>query len=42
MRFLITGEEFGPAEALRTGLVQEVVAAGQHVERARELERVAG
>jgi enoyl-CoA hydratase/carnithine racemase len=34
MRFLLTAEEFGAAEALRIGLVQEVVPAGQHVERA--------
>jgi enoyl-CoA hydratase/carnithine racemase len=37
MRFLLTAEEFGAAEALRIGLVQEVVPAGKHVERAREL-----
>lgn len=37
MRFLLTGEELGAAEALRIGLVQEVVAAGKHVERAREI-----
>ncbi len=37
MRFLLTAEEFGAAEALRIGLVQEVVAAGQHVTRARAL-----
>jgi len=37
MRFLLTGEEFGAAEALRIGLVQEVVPAGKHVERARAL-----
>ena len=35
MRFLLTAEEFGAAEALRIGLVQEVVPAGSHVERAR-------
>ena len=35
MRFLLTAEEFGAAEALRIGLVQEVVAHGKHVERAR-------
>ena len=35
MRFLLTGEEFGAAEALRIGLVQEVVPAGQQVERAQ-------
>ena len=34
MRFLLTGEEFGAAEALRIGLVQEVVEPGQHVARA--------
>jgi enoyl-CoA hydratase len=34
MRFLLTAEEFGAAEALRIGLVQEVVPAGEHVERA--------
>src|SRR5450432_2177407 len=37
MRFLLTGEEFGAAEALRIGLVQEVVPPGKHVERARAL-----
>ena len=37
MRFLLTAEEFGAAEALRIGLVQEVVPAGQHVERATEV-----
>jgi enoyl-CoA hydratase len=37
MRFLLTAEEFGAEEARRIGLVQEVVAAGQHVERAAEL-----
>lgn len=37
MRFLLTGEEFGAAEALRIGLVQEVVPAGTHVERARAI-----
>lgn len=37
MRFLLTGEEFGADEALRIGLVQEVVEPGQHVERARAL-----
>ena len=35
MRFLLTAEEFGAVEALRIGLVQEVVPAGTHVERAR-------
>ncbi len=37
MRFLLTGEEFGAAEAHRIGLVQEVVPAGTHVTRARAL-----
>lgn len=37
MRFLLTGEEFGAAEALRIGLVQEVVPHGEHVTRARAL-----
>jgi enoyl-CoA hydratase/carnithine racemase len=37
MRFLLTAEEFGAEEARRIGLVQEVVPAGGHVERAREL-----
>lgn len=37
MRFLLTAEEFGAAEALRIGLVQEVVPFGKHVERAREI-----
>ena len=37
MRFLLTAEEFGAAEALRIGLVQEVVPTGSHIQRAREL-----
>ncbi|MBX3188909.1 MAG: crotonase/enoyl-CoA hydratase family protein [Labilithrix sp.] len=37
MRFLLTGEELGAAEALRIGLVQEVTPAGAHVERARAI-----
>src|SRR5262245_50128385 len=37
MRFLLTAEEFGAAEALRIGLVQEVVSKGQHVDRARAI-----
>jgi enoyl-CoA hydratase/carnithine racemase len=37
MRFLLTGEEFGAAQALRIGLVQEVVPHGEHVTRARSL-----
>ncbi len=42
MRFLLTAEEFGAADALRIGLIQEVVPAGRHVERALEIaERIA-
>ncbi len=37
MRFLLTGEEFGAAEALRIGLVQEVVPAGEQLARATAL-----
>ena len=37
MRFLLTAEDFGAAEALRIGLVQEVVPAGAHVQRAADL-----
>lgn len=37
MRFLLTAEELGAAEALRIGLVQEVVPKGQHVARARAI-----
>jgi enoyl-CoA hydratase len=37
MRFLLTAEEFGAREALRIGLVQEVVPAGQQRDRAREI-----
>lgn len=37
MRFLLTGEEFGAQEALRIGLVQEVVPNGTDTERAIEL-----
>jgi enoyl-CoA hydratase len=33
-RYLLTGDEFGAAEALRLGLVQEVVATGSQKERA--------
>ncbi|MFT3711479.1 MAG: crotonase/enoyl-CoA hydratase family protein [Archangium sp.] len=40
MRFLLTAEEFGAAQALQIGLVQEVVPAGQHVARARALAQV--
>ena len=34
MRFLLTGEEFGAEEALRIGLVQEVVEPGEQLDRA--------
>ncbi len=37
MRFLLTAEEFSAREALRIGLVQEVVPAGHHVQRAVEI-----
>jgi enoyl-CoA hydratase/carnithine racemase len=37
MRYLLTGDEFGAEEALRIGLVQEVVAPGQQRERALAL-----
>ena len=37
MRFLLTAEEFGAAETLRIGLVQEVVPPGAHLLRASDL-----
>lgn len=37
MRWLLTGDEFGAAEAYRMGLVQEVVEPGQQLERALAL-----
>ena len=37
MRWLLTGEEYDAAEALRIGLVQEVVEPGRQVDRAIEL-----
>jgi len=40
MRFLLTGEEFGAAEAHRIGLVQEVVPAGEQLDRAIALARL--
>ena len=40
MRFLLTAGEFGAEEAMRIGLVQEVVAAGTQLERASEVARV--
>jgi enoyl-CoA hydratase/carnithine racemase len=43
MRWMLTAEEFGAAEAHRIGLVQEVVADGAHVARAVEIaQRIAG
>jgi enoyl-CoA hydratase/carnithine racemase len=42
MRWLLTGDEFDAAEALRVGLVQEVVEPGNQLDRAAELaERIA-
>lgn len=40
MKFLLTADEFGADEALRIGLVQEVVPSGQHVHRAKEIAAV--
>jgi enoyl-CoA hydratase/carnithine racemase len=37
MRWLLTGDELSAAEALRIGFVQEVVAPGAQLSRAREL-----
>jgi enoyl-CoA hydratase/carnithine racemase len=43
MRWLLTGDEFDAAEALRIGLVQEVVPAGEQLPRALALaETIAG
>lgn len=39
MRFLLTAEEFGASEALRIGLVQEVVPTGEQVSRATAIAR---
>jgi enoyl-CoA hydratase/carnithine racemase len=39
MRFLLTAEEFGADHALRIGLVQEVVPAGQQLDRAAAVAR---
>jgi enoyl-CoA hydratase/carnithine racemase len=38
-RYLLTGDEFGAAEALRLGFVQEVVPAGRQKDRALEIAR---
>jgi enoyl-CoA hydratase len=40
MRWILTGDELGAAEALRIGLVQEVVPAGQQLARAVEIAQV--
>ena len=40
MRYLLTGDEFDAAEALRIGLVQEVVEPGKQLERAIEIAQV--
>jgi enoyl-CoA hydratase/carnithine racemase len=37
MRYLLTGDEFDAAEALRIGLVQETTAPGEHIARATQL-----
>jgi enoyl-CoA hydratase len=37
MRYLLTADEFDAAEALRMGLVQEVVEPGQQLARAKEI-----
>lgn len=39
MRWILTGEEFGAAEALRIGLVQEVAPAGEQLSRAVAIAR---
>jgi len=42
MRFLLTADEFGAQEALRIGLVQEVVDPGEQLQRAQAIaERIA-
>src|ERR1035438_1699781 len=42
MRYLLTADEFGAAEALRMGLVQEVTEPGKQLERAVAIaERIA-
>lgn len=40
MRYLLTADEFGAEEALRMGLVQEVVEPGQQLDRARQIAQV--
>jgi len=42
MRYLLTGDEFGAAEAQRLGLIQEVTEPGRQIDRAVEIaERIA-
>ena len=42
MRWLLTGDEFDAAEALRIGLVQEIVEHGRQIDKAIEIaERIA-
>lgn len=40
MRYLLTGDEFDAQEALRIGLVQEVVDPGAQLDRARQIAQV--
>ena len=40
MRYLLTGDEFSAEEALRIGLIQEVVPEGEHLNRALALAEV--
>ena len=39
MRYLLTGDEFGPEEARQMGLVQEITKPGEQLDRALELAR---
>ena len=39
MRFLLTADEFGADQAMRIGLVQEIVPAGEQLERAADVAR---
>lgn len=40
MRYVLTGDEFDAQQALRLGVVQEVVEPGTHIERATELAKL--
>ena len=40
MRYLLTADEFGAEEAIRIGLVQEIVSAGTQLDRATEVASV--